>query len=81
MRKAKRAPLTPTVVEDLQREAAKAGIPVAEAVRIAALKGWQGFNAGWDWKQYASTAAQAAPQRGVGSHSAEDILRAQGLIQ
>jgi len=50
VRKAKRAPLTETAVDDLQREAGKAGIPVAQAVLICARKNWQGFNASWDWR-------------------------------
>ena len=50
VRKAKRAPLTETALEDLQREAKKAGISVAEAVSICARKSWQGFNASWNWQ-------------------------------
>lgn len=49
VRKAKRAPLTQTVLDDLAREAGKAGITVAEAVEICAKKSWQGFNASWNW--------------------------------
>jgi hypothetical protein len=50
VRKAKRAPLTKTALEDLVREAEKAGITVNEAVTICARRSWQGFNASWDWK-------------------------------
>jgi len=49
------APITPTVMQGFEREAGKAGISVAEAVRIAIQRNWQGFNAGWDWKQKAGT--------------------------
>jgi hypothetical protein len=49
VRKAKRAPLTETVLADLKSEANKAGITVARAVSICAKKSWQGFNATWNW--------------------------------
>lgn len=58
VRKAKRAPLTATVIADLTREAAKAGIPISEAVLICARKSWQGFNAAWDWRSAADAGAR-----------------------
>ncbi len=50
VRKAKRAALTQTALDDVVSEAGKAGISVAEAVRICAARGWQGFRASWDWR-------------------------------
>ena len=50
VRKAKRAALTQTALDDVVAEAGKAGISVAEAVRICAARGWQGFRASWDWR-------------------------------
>lgn len=50
VRKAKRAPLTKTALDELVREAEKAGITVSDAVKICASKNWQGFNSSWDWK-------------------------------
>ena len=47
VRKAKRAPLTKTVIAKLAREAEKAGISVAEAVRLCCERNWQGFDAKW----------------------------------
>lgn len=49
VRKAKRAPLTETALDELKLEAGKAGITVGQAVEICAKKSWQGFNAGWNW--------------------------------
>lgn len=43
----KGSPLTPTVVESLVREAEKAGISVAAAVKVAAESSWRGFKASW----------------------------------
>lgn len=50
VRKAKRAALTQTALDGMVDEAHKAGISVAEAVRICAVRGWQGFKASWDWR-------------------------------
>lgn len=48
VRKGKRAgKITPTVIAALEREAGKAGIGVADAVKACCEFGWQGFNAGW----------------------------------
>ena len=50
VRKAKRAALTQTALDGMVDEAHKAGISVAEAVRICAVRGWQGFKASWAWR-------------------------------
>lgn len=50
VRKAKRAPLTDTALDELKLEAVKAGITVGQAVAICAKKSWQGFNSSWNWK-------------------------------
>lgn len=50
VRKAKDGPFTQTALDDLIREAGKAGITVAQAVLICARKNWRGFNASWDWR-------------------------------
>lgn len=47
LRKAKRAPLTATALEGIEREATKAGIALGEALRVCCLRGWQGFKAEW----------------------------------
>lgn len=64
VRKAKKAPLTPTAWEAVKREAQAAGITLAEAVRFAAANNWQGFKASW-WERdrAASQPARASPQR------------------
>jgi uncharacterized protein YdaU (DUF1376 family) len=50
VRERKRAPLTQTAWAGMEREAARAAITPAEAVRICAERGWIGFNADWDWR-------------------------------
>lgn len=50
VRKAKRAgPITTTVVKSLKSEADKAGLSVQRAVEICCGRGWQNFNASWNW--------------------------------
>lgn len=47
IRKAKALPLTRTAWDETKAEAAKAGIPVGQAVKAAAAHGWGGFRAAW----------------------------------
>jgi hypothetical protein len=49
-RKTKRASVSKTVLNGFKREANKAGIPLEDAIRISIERGWQGFNASWDWQ-------------------------------
>jgi hypothetical protein len=51
LRKQKRAPITATVLRDLQREAQKAGITLADAMTMCCARGWQGFRADWVQQQ------------------------------
>ena len=46
-RQAKRLPLTETAAKGFRREAAKAGLSAADAVRLCAEKGWAGLSANW----------------------------------
>jgi len=47
IRKAKRAPMTDTALEGIRREAAKAGMTLADALAMCCTRGWQGFEAKW----------------------------------
>lgn len=47
LRKAKRAPITETVIRKFRSEAEKAGISLEEAVQYSIFRGWQGFQADW----------------------------------
>lgn len=49
-RKAKRAAISETQLNRLQKQADKAGISICEAVEICIERNWQGFNAAWDWR-------------------------------
>jgi hypothetical protein len=49
--------LTETAMAAIEREARKASVSVAEAIRIAAERGWQGFSADWLTKAPGNVAA------------------------
>lgn len=56
VRKAKRSPLTATALAGIEREAAKAGIGLQQALEVCCESGWAGFKADW----YANRTAQGA---------------------
>lgn len=47
LRRAKKAPVTKVAMDGIEREAAKAGISLCDALRMCCERGWQGFNADW----------------------------------
>lgn len=47
VRKAKRLAPTATAFDDVRIEVDKAGIPMADAIRMCCVKGWGGFKASW----------------------------------
>lgn len=49
-RKTKRAVITQMVMLRLQKQADLANLPLQEVVAIMIERGWQGFQANWDWK-------------------------------
>ena len=46
-RKAKKAAITPTVIDGINREAIKAGMPLADVLAACCQRGWIGFKADW----------------------------------
>jgi hypothetical protein len=60
VRKAKRAPLTQTALNDVIREADKAGLSLNRAVGICCRRSWTGFDASW-LKDSDLTPATAGP--------------------
>ncbi len=66
VRKAKRAPLTPTAWDDVKGEAKKAGLTPAEAVKVSATNSWQGFKAEW----YARLQQEGQPMLPTGRSTA-----------
>lgn len=61
VRKAKHQPLTMTALNGVRREAAKAKLSLADAIRISVEKGWAGFSFSW-LQEAAARAAKAGAQ-------------------
>ncbi|MBK6594318.1 MAG: helix-turn-helix domain-containing protein [Burkholderiales bacterium] len=73
VRKAKKAgALTKTAVDGIAREAAKAGLPIGDAIRVCCEQGWQGFNAGW-YGRLGNTGQHIKPNS-PGKHAGFDLL-------
>jgi pyruvate/2-oxoglutarate dehydrogenase complex dihydrolipoamide acyltransferase (E2) component len=66
-RKRRKADVTATVVADLRKQAALAGLSVEDAIRTAIRRGWTGFEAAWVGSSD-RPAADVAPAR-QGRHS------------
>ena len=63
IRKQKRSPLTVTALEAVKREAAIAGMTLAQAVQVCAEKGWQGFSADWLKENTSCSSSLQKPSR------------------
>lgn len=63
IRKAKKAPITETAIAGIKREAAKAGMSLADALAMCCERGWSGFKA--DWDGVARRPAAPAPRQRV----------------
>lgn len=79
VRKAKRAALTQTALDGMVDEAHKAGISVAQAVRICAARGWQGFRASWNWRDDVPQGRTFDHRSGQPAMSAGEQARQQAL--
>jgi hypothetical protein len=58
LRKAKRAAVTQTALDGIEREALKAGVSLQTALETCCARGWTGFKA--DWLAEKMTATQKA---------------------
>ena len=63
LRKAKKAPITQTSLNGIEREARKAGWPLNRAIQECVTRGWQGFNA--SWVSTPQKTANAFPERNL----------------
>ena len=63
IRKAKKAAITVTAVEGIQREAEKAGMTLEAALAMCCERGWQGFKAAWVTGSGSTTTPQPAKRR------------------
>lgn len=71
VRKARKAgPITKTAADKLRKEAEKAGLTLQEAVEVCCHRGWQSFNAGWNWRD-----TNGSGQTGRALLDSEDVFR------
>ena len=61
LRKLKKAPLTQTALDGINREAAKAGVSLETALATCCEAGWQGFSADWYARRHGGAPPQIAP--------------------
>lgn len=61
LRRARKAPITETVLSDLAREADKAGISFTDALRTCCARGWQSLRADWITSSGKTSSPQRAP--------------------
>ncbi|MEE1653754.1 helix-turn-helix domain-containing protein [Brachymonas sp. J145] len=76
LRKARKSPVTQTVVDMVRGEAVKAGIGLQEALAISCANGWQGFRASWVTKDSAAAQGHGASARPSRQQAIEDNNRA-----
>lgn len=84
VRKKKRAENTKTSLDGLRREAQKAGLSVADAVRYACEQSWAGFRADWyEERKDRGTAAQQRPAQGKAGYMdrAREAARELGILE
>lgn len=87
VRKAKKAgPFTETAVDQMEREGAKVGLGLEEAMRYCVGACWQGFNAGW-WtnREMPAGASRQRPAAAGNKHAAAaaaifDIDDSRGVV-
>lgn len=63
IRKAKRLPVTRTVLDGMTAEAGKAGISETEMLRICCSRGWAGFSNKWDWQELGTRSGHGQQSR------------------
>lgn len=68
LRKAKKAPITETALNRLQKQADLAKLPLPEVVAIMLERGWTGFQADWNWG-----GGQTKPQNGTQSEKRGNV--------
>ena len=78
LRKAKRAPLSNTALEAIEREAEKAGWTLNDAIAESVARGWQGFKASWVQERNDGKANRTANSNGSPRDGFAAVLREVG---
>jgi uncharacterized protein YdaU (DUF1376 family) len=74
---ARKAALTKTALDAVANEAEKAGVTLAEAVRVSAERGWRGFKA--EWYKNLGTGSKQGGKQSI-HHGFDDIDYSAGLF-
>ena len=69
IRKAKNAPLTPTALKGILREANKAKLTLENALRICIERNWQGFSASWLFESHNQTQSTKPSVKDIPEHT------------
>jgi hypothetical protein len=64
LRNKQKAAITKTAIEGIEREAAKAGLSLGDALRMCCERGWRGFKAEWVQQPKAASGAQQLGKAG-----------------
>lgn len=70
LRKSKKAAVTKTAIDGVERESSKAGLSLGDALAICCQRGWAGFNSTWDWGQLSSAKNSPAKSQYQINHEA-----------
>ena len=81
LRKAKRAPLNGTALKGIEREAAKAGWTLNDALAESVARGWQSFKAEWVKERTKGNGSRETESMGRTERAAIQALRDLGFAQ
>ena len=74
IRKAKNAPLTPTALKGILREANKAKLTLENVLRICIERNWQGFSASWLFESHNQTQSTKPSVKDIPKHTEGGVL-------
>ena len=78
LRKTKRAAVTATAVDGIEREAGKAGMSLGDALKLCCEQGWQGFKA--DWVAAKAEAGRGSQKKTIYEQNREAGKRAKEML-
>ena len=73
IRKKRRAPLTDTALNGIAKEAERAGLTLEDCLGLCCSRGWQSFNANWDWRGRSNQRAGPTNLRDAVRQAVDDV--------
>jgi uncharacterized protein YdaU (DUF1376 family) len=74
VRRAKRSPLTATAVDQLRREAGRAGLSMQEVLILCCARNWVSFRADWDWQARGAINGHGPPHETAKQREARELF-------